>query len=417
MMNAKKILGRNEKGATAVYAAVVLLILLGFSALGVDVNYLYGVRNELHNAADAGALAGADVLFNEDGSLNREAALAEGNRIATANTTGKEAVVAGTVETGHWSFATKTFTANPAETQTEWKEKSFSELDGDTDFINAVMVRAERSDTPSFFAKILGFDNFFVSNDAVAYIGFAGTIYPSELDQPIAICKESITDPDGSYSCNMGRMLNSGGNVATSNTGGWTNFTQPCQTSSASDMKALVCASGNTDKLEFGQGIGATGGVQDTTLSNFYDCWAAATGKKINWALTLAVVECPGNNVGNCAKLVGTVTVDVVWMIPQNDPHYNKVPREMTVNGETPSWTCTETVTETETDRFNCWKDFVNHYHLANVNGPPVSDADYEAMYQNKNIFFLPSCEEHEPKGTTGGENFGILAKYPKLVE
>ena len=30
---------------------------------------------------------------------------------------------------------------------------------------------------------------------AVAYIGFAGTMAPAEVDQPIAICKEAITDP------------------------------------------------------------------------------------------------------------------------------------------------------------------------------------------------------------------------------
>ncbi len=50
-------------------------------------------------------------------------------------------------------------------------------------------------------------------------------------------------------------------------------------------------------------------------------------------------------------------------------------------------------------------------------NGPPESDEDYEEMYQKKNIFFLPDCTVHEPVGTTGGENFGILAEIPVLVK
>jgi Flp pilus assembly protein TadG len=407
-----RLLRKNEKGATAVYAAVVLALLIMFAALGVDVNYLYGVRNELHNAADAGSLAGASVLFNSDGTLNRDAAITEATRISSANKTGNQAVDEITAETGHWSFTNKTFTANENTTQTEWQERPSSELDLDPAFINAVRVQTKRSDTPSFFAKILGRNQFLVGADAVAYIGFAGTLYPGDFDQPIAICEESITNPDKSYSCNMGRMLNSGGNVATSNTGGWTNFSQPCETANASDMKALVCSAGNENELQFGQGIGSTGGVQDSTLSELYDCWAAATGSKTrNWNLTLPVVECPANNVGNCAKLVGAVNVDLVWIVEKNDPQYKNVPREMTVNGG-PTWTCDAAVAG-----FTCWKNFVDNFNLANVNGPPLTDADYEEMYQNKNIFFLPSCEVHKPTGASGGQNFGIPAKIPKLVE
>jgi hypothetical protein len=217
-------------------------------------------------------------------------------------------------------------------------------------------------------------------------------------------------------------MLNSGGNAATHNTAGWTNFTQPCQTASASDMKALICANGNTDELKFGQGIGAVNGVQDTVFDDLYDCWAAATSKTTNWNLTLPVILCPGNQVPNCATLVGAVNVDVLWML--KDPKLNganayaEVPTTMTIydkDGNTiDSWS------NSDLDGFTRWKDFIDHFHLANVDGPPTPDDDYQDykdMYQKKNIFFLPSCEVHEPVGTTGGENFGIQAKIPVLVE
>jgi hypothetical protein len=59
----------------------------------------------------------------------------------------------------------------------------------------------------------------------------------------------------------------------------------------------------------------------------------------------------------------------------------------------------------------------VDHFNLENVTGPPASDTDYEEMFQHKNIVFMPDCQPHEPVGVTGGENFGVLAQYPVLVD
>lgn len=421
MKKKTKLLTNNERGAVAVYVGLLLIFLLMLASLAIDVGHLYAVRNELHNGADAAALAAASMLFDDNGQLTRNAAIAEGERVATANRTGTQFIGERTVETGHWSFTNQEFTPNAGTTQTDWRERSFSELDLDTGFINAVRVRTDRSDTPSFLAGILGIDQFFVTASAVAYIGFAGTIYKGEVDQPIAICEESITvpcpDSDGScYSCNMGRMLNSGSNIETHNTGGWTNFTQPCDTANASDMSSLICSSGNNEKLQLEEGgVGTTGGVQDTTFRDLYDCWEAATNNKTtNWDLTLPVIKCPGNNVSNCADFAGAVNIRVIWMIDQNDPLYNDVPRQMTVP-DFPPWSCPP-----ETDGFQCWISFVDHFGLQNVDAPPEQDdnyEDYEDMYQKKNIFFLTACEFLGLKGGSGGENFGVLAKIPKLVQ
>ncbi len=419
MMIYNNMLRKNENGATAVYAAVVLAMLLMFAALSIDVNYLYGVRNELHNAADAGSLAGASTLFKSDGTLNRQGAIDEATRIASSNKTGSQDVVEITAQTGHWSFASKTFTANENTTQTNWQERSFGELDLDTDFINAVRVYTARSDTPSFFAKILGFDQFFVSTDAVAYIGFAGTLYPAELDQPIAICEDSILDPETKqYNCNMGRMLNSGGNPATSMTAMWTNFTQdPCSTANNSDMADLTddCDATNPNTVTFGEGMGTQNGVQDNILGNVTDCWEAyadsdGDGKPDRfWPLMLPVIRCGIDNT--CSPLVGAVEVNVVWIQYKNDPwtQMNEVPTVME------DWSCT--TTDTLAARQECWKDFVDHFNLQNANGDPLTDEEYEEMYQKKNIFFLPSCEDHKPTGGTGGANYGVLARIPVLVE
>jgi Flp pilus assembly protein TadG len=51
-----------RRGAALIFVLVCLVVLLGFSALTIDVGYIYNVRAELQNAADAMSLAGASAL-------------------------------------------------------------------------------------------------------------------------------------------------------------------------------------------------------------------------------------------------------------------------------------------------------------------------------------------------------------------
>lgn len=444
---------QGERGAVAVFVAVTLIALIGFAALAVDVGHLYGVRNELHNAADAGSLAGAQALNGATcDDLDVAAANTALKKIAEGNTTGNEAVQLAVVDPqkdpllpetysgpGHWSFATGEFTPSGNDKQLEgWENKPFSELDGEVDYINAVQVVTERPDTPSFLAGILGFFDFSVRAKAVAYIGFAGTLYPTELDQPIAICKESITDSKtGGYICNMGRMLNSSTHLNTSETALWTDFSQPCTTATNPDMKDLTdnCIGNNPTEVTFGEGMGTTNGVQDNIFGNknkpgnLTECWIENADSADEdlipdkfWPLVLPVIDCTCEDEGpgcedekpTCKPLVGAVMVDVVWINYTNDPlaQMNDVPTKME------DWSCDNTATRA--DRFACWKSFVKHFNLQNVIPPPdgvIPDSYYEEMYRNNNIYFRSNCIPHEPKGTTGGENFGICARIPVLVQ
>ena len=159
------------------------------------------MRNELQNASDAGALAGARVLYNEDGTEVNEGANATAYDAAVANMSEKTSVDvhwsggnSGDIERGHWCFATRTFTPNDSTVPVDLWNVTPEELDANVDFINAVRVRARRQDTPaaSFFGRIFGYNNFILSAESVAYIGFAGTLTPAEVDQPIAICIQAI---------------------------------------------------------------------------------------------------------------------------------------------------------------------------------------------------------------------------------
>ena len=53
---------RPQKGAMLITMSLFFITLIGFAAVAVDVGHLMVARNELQNAADAAALAGANCL-------------------------------------------------------------------------------------------------------------------------------------------------------------------------------------------------------------------------------------------------------------------------------------------------------------------------------------------------------------------
>ena len=54
---------KDKRGAVSIVVAIALLFfLIGFAALAMDVGYLFASKNELQNAADSAALAGAGLL-------------------------------------------------------------------------------------------------------------------------------------------------------------------------------------------------------------------------------------------------------------------------------------------------------------------------------------------------------------------
>jgi len=73
---------RDDTGAVAVIVAILMVVLVGFTALAVDVGYVMTIRRQLQTAADAAALAGCRVLA--DGGTEAEA-LAEADGYAARN--------------------------------------------------------------------------------------------------------------------------------------------------------------------------------------------------------------------------------------------------------------------------------------------------------------------------------------------
>jgi hypothetical protein len=442
----------NQRGVSAVIIAICLVMLVGFVALAIDVGHLYVARNELQNAADSGALAGAYNLFTEDmASVNADANqfaydAAIGNLADKSPVEVKDPLSnIGDVQRGHWSFATRSFTPNDSLEVMPLLGRSEEDLDADPNFINAVRVITRRETTPitSFFARIFGWEGFKGSTDAVAYVGFAGDIKTAEIDQPIAICAQSVVsefsnpfDPsapppenpcweDGGWGncdleCNTGNMLDSGSDKnkqdPTHNTAAWINYKQEndpggCQTASASDMDQLVCEDelpeGVSKELEIGEGVGATGGVQQSTLTKLFNCWLDAhnwdedeNGDPVDlgpldsdgdgvpdmaWNMVLPVVDCPGNNVSTCAEVVGVVCLNMLWMTSGGTPDPSQetpfkmsaeIVKEAGEQPETIAWDLTNATAEVADQDFPLEGETFTS--LENLEGTPFPEKYFE---------------------------------------
>lgn len=412
-----------QRGVSIVLMAVALLMLYAFVALAVDGGNIYVAKNELQNAADAGALAGARVLYTDDGSVINSDTNAEAQQVALANYSQGDPVEVpiANVQRGHWSFATQTFTANSSTDVVDLAGKTKAELDLDLNFINAVEVITQRETTPveAFFGTIVGLDDYEVYARAVAYIGYAGTLNPEELDQPIAICEEALLNGSGEYECSVGRYIPANGD-----TGGWTNFKQGESPggASASEIRERICGDGNPDTLHYGEQIETSNGQVQAVFDALYDCWENATDKTKPWNLTLPVVECPAGGISPSNKLVGAVNLNVMWIVNHdNNQIDNDAPFEMErppqdSGGDSPgTWSNNDAA-----NGGNRWNDFVDTFNLRKPDGTP---AYYDAAneqddgWRQKTIYFAPDCSYHEPTGETGGEAYGVLAKYPVLVQ
>jgi Flp pilus assembly protein TadG len=399
-----------------VFVAVTMVALLGIAALALDIGYLYVVRGELQNAADAGALAGAQVLYPSDGQSVNEGADDVARALVASNYSENATVAVDLVERGHWNPDTGSFSPNDSLLPFNLSGRTTADLNEDNGLVNAIRVRTTRKTVDGqveqpFFAGILGMGGQTLTATAVAYRGFAGTLTPHEVDQPIAICRQAITDGSGTYSCNSGMSLSRGPSAVVA---AWTNLSQPCVRPLSMVVSGLIYGDGNDGMLVLGHTMGTrTTAVQTYVLDTFRGRWQSVPGIDGNgdgvpdqlWKVTLPVVDCPASG---CSAIDGAVEIAVVWVTPSDVSTMAGIPLSMFNPFTGSQWTCDPAVVGAQT----CWDRFLSSFHLPGAPTPPN-----HATYPARTIYYLPDCTIHAPKGKTGGQNFGILARIPVLVQ
>lgn len=429
-----------ESGASIVHWLVALLTLLAFGALAIDMNNLYLSKGELQNSADAGALEGARLLYNSDGTINigqyGTSALAGATAVAQANLSQGNPVEVLSVNRGHWQFMSNftdangierggLFTANATTTPVELIDvdgnyRSFQDLNLDPNEINAVEVVTARRLTPvqALFGPLLGFDDYQVEARAVAYLGFSGTILPGEMDAPIALCEHRLRDETGEWNCSVGRFISS--SDSGDQTAGWTDFGQPEMCSGGANTSTIremfSCGEKRNTKMLLGKEMNVIGGEVQTVFDALYACWQAMADSDGDgepdqpWSMTLPIIECNDSNPGPCNRLIGATTMEILWIVRSVNVNQidDTAPRRMA------DWDEHDTA-----DGRTRWNSFVNHFQIKSGPGAGLAlwqDPPGDNGYRSNTIYFSPSCEPQTPVGGSGGANFGIRAEIPVLV-
>lgn len=254
---------RNESGVVVIYVALILSILLGFASLAIDVGHLMVVRNELQNASDAAALAGASCLYPQtpSGSPSPPDWSTAESRATSAIVLNKSGGVTLTdivVETGYWNMA-----HNPGGLQ------STEVTPGHMDFpaVRVTVTKAPGSNggpVKHWFAQVLGIRTSNVSARATAVMASPGTARAGAL-LPLAITK-AVADQKSSYTCPSHTFrIGSSYHYPTYQAGQWTSFKLD-----ANDVPTVrdLIADGNPDPISVGDNIWIEPGTKTTLYSS-----------------------------------------------------------------------------------------------------------------------------------------------------
>lgn len=350
----------DHKGAVAIIVGATMITLVCFAALAVEAAHLYLARNELQNAADAGALAGTAALYRATNGLSVDPNASqiaydtattnqsEGSPAEVNWTTGQNDEDDVDVQRGHWTWAnpsadppynvdTSSFTPNSSLDAINISLYTTDQLNVMNNNINAVRVTARREATPiiSFLAGIFGYTDFKLSATATAYIGFTNGKSIS-IGYPIAICQSSLTDSDR---CNVGRMFNS--NIDTAR---WTNMDSPDNSFDANDLKELIdCDQGEPELYLEEPVISTTEGQVDGSFRELDCIWRSdSTGLNLHtqingsgnpdgipdyrdgegipdqpWSMKLPVIDC--SESPTYGEVVSAVDVKVLHIAPKDN--------------------------------------------------------------------------------------------------
>lgn len=456
----------DDRGAIIGLVAFMMLVLMGFVALAVDVGHIYMVRNELQNAADAGALAGAGFLYNDNATRVNE----DANQVAYAAATSNEVTVfpggrtevtvqwtrgtnAGDIERGHYNYETGKFERNDSLEPVDLLSGNEASLNSDTDFVNAVRV-ITRTSTGSLFGRFLDISASDLSAEAIAYVGFAKEFNPRDVDQPIAVCREWLYPPDPLR--NPCRNCPNNGYWAVPDhvdrVARWITLDQDPQ----HDMSCGETLDGNPAVSSFDNSmVVSTMHSNLPALQDFRQLWHGdspllgrcarndldhdPTGIRESfidsnddgvpdrpWILTLPVIDCENTY---SAPPLGRVKIALMWITPSSDV-CSDAPSIMYDEAGGPPWTGSGQ----GEDR---WRSFAEHFLSSVYSGR----SDYLYLYdcndtRLQNVLFIkPVCEDDDGDGTylpvrpttgrTGSSIYpvnstgvrGQLAKYPVLVK
>jgi Flp pilus assembly protein TadG len=253
----------NESGVVIVIFALALIVLLAFMALSIDVGHVMVVRNELHNAADAASLAGANAFYPHTPTStptppNWTAAETTASSAIQLNKSESATLVDCQVQSGYWNLS-----GTPSSLQPQ------SITPGALD-VPAVMVTVSKAPgqnagpIAAFFSTVLGINSFSVSAQSVAVSASPGSAQPGALF-PIAISKELADQAASHNNSSKTVRIGSAYHYPNSMAGQWTSLN--LNTNNVPTIRDLI-AYGNPTPLDIGDNIWIQPGTKTTLYSS-----------------------------------------------------------------------------------------------------------------------------------------------------
>jgi len=309
--------GRDESGAVAIITAIVLSVLIGMVALVVDVGHLATVRNELQNAADAAALAGARNFYPDPGIIpipNCSYAKEAAHDYLTRNYSDNQylKISMEDIKTGLWRWTPGRFEVSP--------DCSY-EINPDTAPAVEVTVKRDSALNPPvtmWFARIFGVETANAYATAVAInelpIGELGPCKVSIFAIPACVGNETCAKTEKQWQVTLGPDW--------ADTGGYVSFTEH---PSANDMKKLAsgeCGPG----VRTGQEVFLQNGVDASVIMALKKRWEEVTKKGEKLVLTCPVVKgCTDVKYNHTATVAGFMDFEITEVLGPPDKKINGI--------------------------------------------------------------------------------------------
>ncbi|WP_455245236.1 pilus assembly protein TadG-related protein [Petrachloros mirabilis] len=303
---------KNERGATAVIVAIMIVVLLGFGALALDISNAMIARNELQNVADAAALAGArqiGVIYQAlptgtpytGYTINPSVVYTAATGVASQNQARQVAVTVNIadIQIGVWNSTTRTLA--PITNTGATGVRVTARRDG-----------SANGPVATWLAGVMGINSMNVVATATAALTGTGVLLPGEANAPFGIDDYIFSNP--AY-CGTPIQFYPTNNPPTG-CAGWHTFEED-PPNAATERRILRGLTPNPPTYETpGMTAGETtleyiGGNLATNLSDLYNLWDAKkvmdTSSPSGWCWHVTIPVYPNQNCSNPVTTMGTV--------------------------------------------------------------------------------------------------------------
>lgn len=258
-----------ERGSVVLWFLLMLTALLMFGAFAADAALIVTTTNELQNAADAAALAGASTLTTGTNGPNWAGAAGAANAAIPLNASGGATLSSGTVQTGYWNL-----TGAPSALQAQ----SINPGLYDAPAVQVTVTRGANQNggmVALWLGSLLGLPATADSATAVAVVAPPSTVppgglFPVVIDQCVlnqywnAQTDQPMIDPTTNlpYEFQIGNGQLYGNSCFA---GQWTSFL-----TNANDVPTIrgLMASGNPTPMSIGDSTWIEPGVKDTLYNS-----------------------------------------------------------------------------------------------------------------------------------------------------